>query len=93
LSTSAFGSEKRVAEIIRSVNSSLETSFIDTINSLKMYVRAKETQALLLKPIFSNIVEAHVQFFNILLQEYSREVLKGYGMLDVDELNTLFQRI
>ena len=91
LSTSAFGSEKRVAEVICSVNSSLETSFIDMMNSLKIYIRGTETQALLLKPIFSNIVEAHVQFFNILLQVYPREVLKGYGMLEVDELNKFFQ--
>ena len=85
----AFASPERVAEMVAKVRAALQSSLPSSVARLKLYVRNPTTHAVLLRPIKSNIVEAHSQIAQLLAAEYQPEEAAAANLPSSAELASL----
>ena len=68
------------------VRAALKTTLPASVTRLKQYVRNPATHAVLLRPIKSNIVEAHSQIAQLLEAEYRPEEAAAVNLPSSTEL-------
>lgn len=86
LSKLAFASVTKVEGIVAAVNEALQSKYVTAVQSMQLYVRNKKAQEGLLKPIASNIIEAHEQVRKLLHEYYTAEDAQKVAMKSKAEL-------
>ena len=89
----AFASPQRVGEMVGKVREALRSTLPAAVARLKLYVRSPTTHAVLLRPIKSNIVEAHSQVATLLASEYTAEEVQAIHLPDPPELAALLDSL
>lgn len=69
----AFATPSKLAEMVEKVQESLNSDLPQVVASMKLYLQSPSTQAILFRPIKSNILEAHSQVLKLVEAEYSIE--------------------
>jgi conserved oligomeric Golgi complex subunit 3 len=82
----AFASPERLSEVAAAVNAALTASVPNVISKIRLYITNPTTQSILVKPIVSNIGEAHGQIASLLSGEYTEEEAGKIGFMDADKL-------
>lgn len=82
----AFASPDRLSEVAAAVNAALTASLPNVISKIRLYITNPTTQSILVKPIVSNIGEAHGQIASLLSGEYSEEEAGKIGFMDAKKL-------
>jgi hypothetical protein len=90
LSNSAFASVDKLKEIAHEVNNSLDSRLPDIFELMLLYIPSAETRLILLNPIFSNVIEAHDQFMQLLDAEYDFSQVNSISIRSVDHLKAVF---
>jgi len=85
----AFASPAKLAEMVEKVNEALSQQLPKSIAKMQLYLANSNTQAILFKPVKSNIVEAHGQVAQLLQTEYSPEEAAAVALMQPAELSTL----
>ena len=75
--------------MVGKVRAALKSSLPASVARLKLYVRNPATHAVLLRPIKSNIVEAHSQIAQLLAAEYRPEEAQAVDLPSSAELASL----
>lgn len=78
----AFASVERLTEVVGKVNAALRDDLPPLVTKMRLYLPDPATQAILFKPIKSNIAEAHAQLAALLEAEYSPEEAAAVGLMD-----------
>ena len=89
----AFAKPERVAEIVSKVREALQTALPKAVKKMKLYLTNAGTHGILLRPIKSNIAEAHGQIASLLDSEYSEEQAQQVQLLPPPELSALLDAI
>jgi hypothetical protein len=89
ISRLAFGSPAKLAAVVSAVNEALERSYPMAIQKLRLYLAKPRTRTALLKPIKSNIVEAHRQIRVVLQGQYSSEEAAAVPLHKPEELEKI----
>lgn len=82
----AFASPERLSQVAAAVNAALTASLPKVISKIRLYITNPTTQSVLVKPILSNIGEAHGQIASLLSGEYSEEEAGKIGFMDAEKL-------
>lgn len=75
--------------MVGKVRGALKASLPASVARLKLYVRNPATHAVLLRPIKSNIVEAHSQIAQLLGAEYTPEEAQAVNLPSSTELASI----
>ena len=78
----AFASEDKLTAIAKQVNTSLDEILPKAVYTMNLYLNSRSTREALLKPIKSNIAEAHAQIAAILDAEFPPGFSSKIGILD-----------
>lgn len=89
LSKLAFASPSKITSLVESVNDSLKTRFPQAAEKVQLYITKSKTRASLMKPVVSNITEAHDQIRSLLHQIYTAEEAAAVPLMSKDELTQL----
>lgn len=82
----AFATPSKLVEIVSGVNASLEGPLQETIGRMGRYLDSPTTNAVLFKPIKSNIAEAHGQIARLLETEYDQETIEMVPLMPPPKL-------
>lgn len=74
---------------MEAVNESLRTRFPQAVEKVQLYITKPKTRASLMKPVVSNITEAHDQIRSLLHQIYTAEEAAAVPLMGKDELAQL----
>jgi conserved oligomeric Golgi complex subunit 3 len=85
----AFGSPQKLAAVVAAVNGAMEQTYPMVIQKLCLYLAKPRTRAALLKPIRSNIEEAHSQIRGLLQEQYSSADAARAPLHTPEELETI----
>ena len=72
--------------MVGKVREALRSTLPAAVARLKLYVKSPATHAVLLRPIKSNIVEAHSQVATLLASEYAPEEVQAINLPGAAEL-------
>lgn len=86
LSKLAFASPAKITSLVETVNDSLKNRFPEAAAKVQLYITKPKTRASLMKPVVSNIIEAHDQIRTLLHQIYTAEEAAAVPLLGKDEL-------
>jgi hypothetical protein len=86
LSTLAFASAERVAELVTRTNAALPTALARAAGRARAYLPEGPIAAVLFRPIKANIAEAHAQMAALLEAEYGREAAAAVPLLEPEAL-------
>lgn len=89
LSKLAFASVGKVEGIVAAVNKSLQGKYVQAVQSMQLYVQSPKAREGLLKPIASNIIEAHEQVRKLLHEHYTAEDAQQVSMKSKSELEAV----
>lgn len=89
LSKLAFASPTKITSLVELVNDSLKNRFPQVVQKVQLYITKPKTRASLMKPVVSNITEAHDQIRSLLHQIYTAEEAAAVPLLGKDELAQL----
>eukprot|EP00892_Ulva_mutabilis_P010098 jgi/Ulvmu1/7460/UM037_0003.1 len=92
LSKLAFAAAAKVAAIVAAVNESLQSKYSAAVQKMKLYVRSVKAREGLLKPIASNIIEAHEQVRKLLHEHYTADDAQTVSLKGKGELEALLLR-
>ena len=82
----AFATPSKLVEIVSGVNASLQGPLQETIGRMGRYLDSPTTNAVLFKPIKSNIAEAHGQIARLLETEYDQETIEMVPLMPPPKL-------
>ena len=82
----AFAAPERVAEMVARVRSALKGALPAAVARLKLYLNNPATHVILLRPIKSNIAEAHAQIATLLAAEYTSQEIAAIDLPAPPEL-------
>lgn len=85
----AFAAPARVAAVVTAVNSALDTTYPAAVDKLRLYLTKPRTQDALLRPIRSNIADAHGHVRALLREHYSEDEAAGVPLRGEEELEGL----
>jgi hypothetical protein len=71
ISQHAFGAPQKVKDIVEAANTALDGKYSGLVAKMKLYLTKRTTRDVLLKPITSNIIEAHEQVAALLREHYA----------------------
>lgn len=77
---------ERLTQVVGKVNAALQDDLPPLVTCMRLYLPDAATQAILFKPIKSNIAEAHAQIAALLEAEYNPEEAAAVGLLDPGRL-------
>lgn len=89
----AFASVERLTEVVGKVNAALQHDLPPLVAKMRLYLPDEATQAILFKPIKSNIAEAHAQIAALLEAEYTPEEAAAVGVMDPARLGGLLDAL
>lgn len=89
LSKLAFASVGKVEGILTAVNELLQGKYAQAVQSMQLYVQSPKAREGLLKPIASNIIEAHEQVRKLLHEHYTAEDAQKVSMKSKAELEAV----
>lgn len=84
---------ERLTEVVGKVNTALQEALPPLVHKLCLYLPDPATQAILFKPIKSNIAEAHAQIAALLEAEYSPEEAAAVGLMDPTQLGGMLDAL
>eukprot|EP00271_Cylindrocystis_brebissonii_P007614 TRINITY_DN21191_c0_g1_i1.p1 TRINITY_DN21191_c0_g1~~TRINITY_DN21191_c0_g1_i1.p1 ORF type:complete len:848 (+),score=186.53 TRINITY_DN21191_c0_g1_i1:421-2964(+) len=67
----AFATPEKVAEMVMRVDEALKVGLPEVVEKMRLYLQNSGTQAILFKPVKSNMMEAHGQVLALIQQEYT----------------------
>eukprot|EP01026_Neomeris_dumetosa_P073437 TRINITY_DN7553_c0_g1_i7.p1 TRINITY_DN7553_c0_g1~~TRINITY_DN7553_c0_g1_i7.p1 ORF type:complete len:357 (-),score=56.46 TRINITY_DN7553_c0_g1_i7:300-1370(-) len=82
----AFADPERVREMVDNVNEALLNKLPLAVAKMKLYLTSSSAINVLMKPIKSNIAEAHGQIAQLLQSEYTVEEVAGVQLMDPQKL-------
>ena len=82
----AFAAPERVAEMVARVRAALKGALPMAVARLKLYLNNPATHVILLRPIKSNIAEAHAQIATLLAAEYTSDEVAAIDLPAPPEL-------
>ncbi|PKA50592.1 hypothetical protein AXF42_Ash013807 [Apostasia shenzhenica] len=88
LRSQAFASPEKMTELIQKVSNALQQELPKVMAKMKLYLQNPSTRMILLKPIKTNIIEAHVQLQTLIKTEYLPDEVHGIGMLSSPDLQS-----
>ena len=91
MSQHAFATPEKLAAIAAAVSKALELSYPLAISKMKLYLEKAKTQAVLLKPIKSNILEAHGQVA-VLLEGYDPAAVAQIGLMSAEQVQLMLDK-
>jgi hypothetical protein len=86
LSKLAFASPSKITALVEAVNEALKHRFPQAMQQVHLYITKPKTRASLMKPVISNITEAHDQIRNLLHQIYTAEEAAAVPLMGKEEL-------
>lgn len=93
ISAQAFASVDKVVSVVSAVNGALEGAYPAAVHKLQLYLTKPKTQQALLKPIKTNVMEAHSHFRTLLQQHYTAEQAETVPLRSVEEVQTLLDAV
>jgi hypothetical protein len=92
LSNSAFSSVDKLKEIVLDVDKAIDCKLPEIIGLMNLYIHSTDTKIILLNPIFSNVIEAHSQFSQLLCSEYDSTTIETIECRGTDSLEGIFRK-
>jgi conserved oligomeric Golgi complex subunit 3 len=89
LNQQAFAVPEKLGALVAAVNQALDTTYPAAVNKLRLYLGKPKMQAALLKPIRSNISEAHAHIEAVLRESYTAEGAARVPLRSGPELQAL----
>ncbi|CAG9467282.1 unnamed protein product [Pedinophyceae sp. YPF-701] len=90
----AFASVDRIVEIVTRVNEAMENALPQAVQRMSLYLgRTSEARQALLRPIWSNVAEAHGQIAALLEAEYTPEEVAAVPLKSPDDLQRLLETL
>ena len=89
LSKLAFASIAKVEAIVAAVNESLQSRYTAAVQKMQLYVFSQKAREGLLKPIASNVIEAHEQVRKLLHEYYTAEDAQKVAIKSKADLEAL----
>ncbi|GIL47849.1 hypothetical protein Vafri_4496 [Volvox africanus] len=89
----AFASPGKLAEMVGRVNAALAGPLPGAVAKMRLYLPNPSTHAILLKPVKSNIAEAHGQIAKLLQMEYSPDEAAEVPLYNPQQLATLLDNL
>ena len=93
VSSAAFATPQRLAEVVTQVNESLDTHLPTCIEKMSLYLTGSATREIIFNPIRSNIAEAHSQIATLLEREYQPEDLKRVPLRSPAVLSDMMSKV
>ncbi|UPR01228.1 Sec34 domain-containing protein [Chloropicon primus] len=87
----AFATPSKLTEIVKTVNEALEGTLPEAITKMRRYLDNPNTHSVLMKPIKSNIAEAHGQIAHLLESEYDAETIEMVPLMEPAKLQGLME--
>ncbi|GFR40890.1 hypothetical protein Agub_g1542 [Astrephomene gubernaculifera] len=89
----AFASPAKLAEVVGRVNAALEGPLPAAVAKMRLYLPNPATHAILLKPVKSNIAEAHGQIAKLLQTDYTSEEAAEVPLHNPQQLAAVLDRL
>ena len=89
ISSLAFATPDRLADIVLQVNNALAQKLPKLINRMKMFIASTVSRDMILNAIKNNLVEAHSQFAGLVESEYGEQALSEFDLKLPSELAAL----